>query len=71
MTYYRVHFACQDIGQVFKLETLRKRLDKLDHHRHFLTAVKLLLRVQAVVACSAVLGSICFSEIVEQQLSAA
>ena len=53
------------------LESLRQSLDQFDDHGHLLTSVKLLLRVQAVVARSAVLGFVILAEIVQQQLSAA
>ncbi len=53
------------------LETLRQRLDKFDDHGHLFLSVKLLLRMQAVVAGTAVIFVIVLSEITEQQLSAA
>ena len=56
---------------MLQLEVLRKRLDKFDDHAHLLSAVKLLLRMQAVVACSAVLDMVCLAEIVEKKLSSA
>ena len=53
------------------LETLWKHVDKFDDHRHLFSTVEYLLRVQAVVAGSAVFLLICFAEVVEKQLSAA
>ena len=53
------------------LEMFRQGGDEFYDHSHFLTSVKLLLRVQTVVAGTAVFLSVFFTEIVEQQLSAA
>ena len=66
-----VNLSGKDVCQVFHLETLRQRLYEFDDHSHLLTSVKLLLRVQAVVACTTVLNIIVFSEIAQQQLSSA
>ena len=55
---------------MFCLEAFRKDLYQFYDNGHFFTSVELLLRVQAVVACSAILLCELFSEVVEQKLSA-
>jgi hypothetical protein len=56
---------------MLNLEALRKRLYQLNDHAHFLLSVKLLLRVEAVVACPAVVFCVVLSEIIEEKLSSA
>ena len=66
-----VGYTGQDVGQMLYLEFLGQALDQLDDELHFLTPVKNLSRVDAVVAAAAVVLIIIFSEITEQQASAA
>ena len=69
--YYRVHLSGKDVGEMLHLESLRQCLDEFHDHCHLLASVELFLRVQTVVACTAVLDLISFTEVVEQQLPAA
>ena len=69
--YYGIELSGKYVGQMLHLESFRKGLDEFYDHGHLLLPVKLLLRMQAVVACTAVLHLIILSEIVQQQLSSA
>ena len=60
-------YACE----MLDLEVLRKTGDEVDDKLHVLAAVEYGLRVEAVVAATAVLLSVFFAEVVEQQFPAA
>ena len=53
------------------LEMLRKRIDKVNDHAHFLLGVEARLRIQAVVTCPTIILGIILAEITEQNLPAA
>ena len=53
------------------LEAFRQRLNKFNHQSHLFSSIKLLLRMQTVVAGSAVLHLVPLTEIVQQQFPAA
>ena len=68
---HRVDSPGEYVGQMLDFEVLRKGLYKADHETHFLAAIIGGLGMEAVVADSAIVFSIIFSEIVEQHFPAA
>ena len=69
--YDGIAFTCENVCNMVCLESLRECLYEFDDHSHLLTTVKLLFRMQTVVACPAVFHLIILSEIAQKEFASA